>query len=179
MSLIKCPECGKEISDKAISCPMCGYPTKEISYELQPPPSTTGMNVCPKCGNFTIAKQKCPDCGTDMIDCNCTEEKWTDMLLDGTLDKWEEQMRQKYVLSNNKFDEDLYKNRIKDEKNEDAYYNELINNAPPTPHCPICNSPNLSKISSLKKATKIGLFGIFGAGDVGKTWKCNNCGSRF
>lgn len=48
-----------------------------------------------------------------------------------------------------------------------------------TPKCPICQSTNLSKISAAKKATKIGLFGIFGAGDVGKTWKCNNCGSKF
>lgn len=24
MALIKCPECGKEISDKAIKCPHCG-----------------------------------------------------------------------------------------------------------------------------------------------------------
>ncbi len=47
------------------------------------------------------------------------------------------------------------------------------------PRCPTCNSTNLSKISTAKKATKIGLFGIFGAGDVGKTWKCNNCGSKF
>lgn len=26
MALIKCPECGKEISDKATNCPGCGYP---------------------------------------------------------------------------------------------------------------------------------------------------------
>lgn len=26
MSLINCPECNKQISDKAISCPHCGYP---------------------------------------------------------------------------------------------------------------------------------------------------------
>ena len=25
MALVKCPECGKEISDKADSCPNCGY----------------------------------------------------------------------------------------------------------------------------------------------------------
>lgn len=25
MAMIKCPECGKEISDKANSCPNCGY----------------------------------------------------------------------------------------------------------------------------------------------------------
>ena len=48
-----------------------------------------------------------------------------------------------------------------------------------TPKCPICNSTNLSKISTVKKATKVSLFGIFGAGDIGKTWKCNNCGSKF
>lgn len=28
MTLIKCPECGKEISDKADNCPQCGYPVK-------------------------------------------------------------------------------------------------------------------------------------------------------
>lgn len=26
MALIKCPECGKKVSDKAIACPNCGYP---------------------------------------------------------------------------------------------------------------------------------------------------------
>lgn len=28
MALIKCPECGKEISDKASACPNCGSPIK-------------------------------------------------------------------------------------------------------------------------------------------------------
>ena len=27
MALISCPECNSEISDKAVSCPKCGYPT--------------------------------------------------------------------------------------------------------------------------------------------------------
>ena len=26
MALIKCPECGKEVSDKAAACPNCGFP---------------------------------------------------------------------------------------------------------------------------------------------------------
>ena len=30
MSLIHCPECGKEISDKAESCPNCGYPMVDL-----------------------------------------------------------------------------------------------------------------------------------------------------
>ena len=29
MALIKCPECGKEISDRCISCPNCGFPLNE------------------------------------------------------------------------------------------------------------------------------------------------------
>lgn len=28
MALIKCPECGKEVSDSALICPQCGYPIK-------------------------------------------------------------------------------------------------------------------------------------------------------
>ena len=26
MALIKCPECGKEVSDRADACPVCGFP---------------------------------------------------------------------------------------------------------------------------------------------------------
>lgn len=36
MALIKCPECGKEVSSGATSCPNCGHPIspqKEISYK--------------------------------------------------------------------------------------------------------------------------------------------------
>lgn len=33
MALIKCPECGKEISDKASNCPSCGYPIEALSPE--------------------------------------------------------------------------------------------------------------------------------------------------
>ena len=30
MALIKCPECGKEFSERAAACPVCGFPTNEI-----------------------------------------------------------------------------------------------------------------------------------------------------
>lgn len=30
MALIKCPECGREISDRAVACPGCGFPVAEI-----------------------------------------------------------------------------------------------------------------------------------------------------
>ncbi len=35
MALIKCPECGKDISDKAVSCPHCGFPISKESKPVQ------------------------------------------------------------------------------------------------------------------------------------------------
>lgn len=29
MALIKCRECGREVSDLALSCPQCGYPLRQ------------------------------------------------------------------------------------------------------------------------------------------------------
>ncbi len=34
MPMIKCPECGKEISDKAAACPNCGCPIKKSNAEF-------------------------------------------------------------------------------------------------------------------------------------------------
>ena len=65
MSLIKCPECGKEISDKAVSCPQCGYPisnntdntsfsTEEILEEETFPVFPTVINVGKQVVNWTM-----------------------------------------------------------------------------------------------------------------------------
>mgnify|MGYP002707457350 CR=1 FL=1 len=36
MAMIKCPECGKEISDKAESCPQCGCPLRSGCTDVEP-----------------------------------------------------------------------------------------------------------------------------------------------
>ena len=33
MALMKCPECGKEVSDQSETCIHCGYPLKKESKE--------------------------------------------------------------------------------------------------------------------------------------------------
>lgn len=35
MALIKCPECGKQISSQAASCPNCGYPVRKTEFETE------------------------------------------------------------------------------------------------------------------------------------------------
>lgn len=55
MALIKCPECGEEISDKSNACIHCGYPLEEET-------------------NKTVNYIKCPECGkeipNDMDNCS-------------------------------------------------------------------------------------------------------------
>ena len=50
MALIKCSECGKEISDKAKVCPHCGFENRitfcpECNKKL-----SSNVSVCPHCG---------------------------------------------------------------------------------------------------------------------------------
>lgn len=58
-------------------------------------------------------------------------------------------------------------------------YTSAPKQTPNVPRCPICNSTKLTKITTMKKAGKVAIWGVLAAGDVSKTWKCENCGSKF
>lgn len=44
MALIKCSECGREISDKASACPGCGAPVSAPAAEQPPAPTSVHYN---------------------------------------------------------------------------------------------------------------------------------------
>lgn len=46
MALIKCPECGKEISDKAPACIHCGYPLKKEAAAHSPAADNGSGSKC-------------------------------------------------------------------------------------------------------------------------------------
>lgn len=123
---------------------------------------------------------KCPFCGHKLSN---TGMPYKDFYLVKKLSKGNRVLLESFInLINNDFI--TYNLRIKEYESIEEKSKKLntLQNSRPTsniPKCPICGSTNLSKISGMKKAAKIGLFGIFGAGDLGKTWKCNNCGSKF
>ncbi len=50
MALIRCPECGKSISDMAEKCPHCGIPKKDI-HNLR---KANNQITCGGCGCFII-----------------------------------------------------------------------------------------------------------------------------
>ena len=57
MAMIKCPECGAEISTRAVSCVKCGLPMSEIY-------------ICPECGEVMLRSGKtvCSKCGCPIED---------------------------------------------------------------------------------------------------------------
>lgn len=59
MAMITCPECGREVSDKAASCPNCGAPINNSSEK----------KFCKYCGE-QIDKEcvVCPKCGKQVED---------------------------------------------------------------------------------------------------------------
>lgn len=65
MAMINCPECGKEISDQAASCPHCGTPIKKGDKKF-----------CQHCGE-SIDKDcvVCPKCGKQVGEVNNGSEK--------------------------------------------------------------------------------------------------------
>lgn len=50
MALIKCPECGKEISDKAATCPNCGCPSIDKEEAERINDTTKGIVALFLCG---------------------------------------------------------------------------------------------------------------------------------
>ncbi len=60
MALIDCPECGGKVSDKAESCPSCGYVISEIKCEECGKMMKKGTKVCPSCGCPVNATEKVP-----------------------------------------------------------------------------------------------------------------------
>jgi DNA-directed RNA polymerase subunit RPC12/RpoP len=71
MARIACEECGKSISDRAVSCPQCGLPLASAAPPPLPPdtPSMQPEQVrsllsnrdaiaCPKCGSWQVHAEK-------------------------------------------------------------------------------------------------------------------------
>lgn len=176
MALINCPECNKEISDKASSCPNCGYPIQEQIFKSKP--SSTKVNICPKCGHIWGNYKKCQDCGTKLIDCNILFDDYEKMDI---IKAWEfkQEMYNKYVIGSSEFDETLFNKTYK--KGQDlcnAYKAAISRPSAPTINCPYCKSTNTKKIGVISRSVSIGLFGL-GSKKINKQWHCNHCGSDF
>lgn len=64
MALINCPECGKEVSDKALKCPNCGYPLEDMDFAkeevVEETIETVDEDISKEVAEEKIVKEKKP-----------------------------------------------------------------------------------------------------------------------
>lgn len=147
MALIICPECGKEISDKATVCIHCGFP---IEHKNNSNTSKIYTYICDndlclsnpfkEFNEYKGKTIKCPDCG-------------------GQLEYYETEI----VDSNT----DLVVERLQNETNNTTSTN--------TSKCPTCGSTDVQKITGLERGISIATLGLFSK-KINKSFKCNHCG---
>lgn len=178
MALIKCPECGKEISNYAKECNQCGYP---LSSNLE---ADDYIYICPKCAMIYSsdelnADKKCRFCNIKTI---ITKETMNDFInnMDNE-DDYDIILSKKY--GGNQFSECAYRHRLslikQENKNQSTHQHQSIQQQHITQvTCPYCKSTNTKKISAVSRAGSILGFGLFSK-KLGKEWHCNNCGSDF
>ena len=174
--LIKCPECGKEISDKCVQCIHCGYPLKQgkrnnddqlfkvVLFEVGNSPVTCMRCLCENL-NITLAESK------QFIDGISHSPK----TIITSLNKYEaEEIAEQFIKEGCTVK--VLHNGEQIESKMYAKPEPVINDN--TPKCPTCGSTNINKISSTAKVTNTVLFGLFGT-KRHYQWHCNDCGSDF
>lgn len=134
------------------------------------------IHIFPNFEGNTITQ--CPNCGGSIIDTNISFEQYKQMPKKKRCNRCKRNYPKIFIKCPR-----CYAQLSKASNSSSSSSKLPISRPTPTPQnvpkCPICNSTDLSKITITHKAGKIALFGIFGMGDNGKTWKCNNCGSKF
>ena len=157
MALINCPECNKEISDKAECCINCGYKLPK------PKPMSQGV-YCPRCLKSSLKLN-----GQENI-CSFCHVQEIDSIVGTIQEIYHYTENHPELKQSPEFSEEAYNKRINYVPVEYGSSNSV--------KCPYCKSTNTKKIGVVSRSTSFGLFG-FGSSKVGKQWHCNNCGSDF
>ena len=188
MALINCPECGKEVSDKAEVCMNCGLSIKQYMIEKEYNENTK-LYYCPRCGFYYYLERgqtlnydewiKTPSCRNCKIElCEVPESTGLTPYFDVKGDpiqvkNMEREFLEEYVMKQPEFDEAAYRKAYhldpEPERSPFAIAPRL------GPQCPACGSTNTSKIGVLGRSTSIFAFGL-ASNKIGKNWKCKNCG---
>ena len=167
MALIKCPECGKEISDKAKCCIHCGYPLDELE------------------NNTSLSDNKNNLYAIFLTDLGERKVKIIQIIGEVTGLRLAESKAIADNLACIKMNIPLDEaNSIKQKIEEiggkvkiiscDDNVIATINRTSPIPKCPTCGSIDIRKISTTSKAVSAGLFGIFSP-KIRKQFHCNSC----
>lgn len=74
MALIKCPECEREVSDKAVDCPHCGCPLTSDNQLREMTNENQQIKECKYCKTKIEKNAKvCPNCNRDLNGNGCSK----------------------------------------------------------------------------------------------------------
>ena len=153
MALINCPECNKEISNKAECCINCGYKLPKAEPMFQ------GL-YCPSCLKTSWVMDK-----NDGICIHCKIEMQNSIY--GTFKEVNNYTKDHPELKQSpEFSEEAYNKRINYVPVEYSYGSSA--------KCPTCQSTNIRKIGAVESGASIFAFGLLSK-KINKTFKCNNC----
>lgn len=172
--MMKCPECGKDVSNLAPSCPNCGYPIKESVDPMK------CFYYCPICGKTAFPDTDiCPSCKNYITTIRSLHE--SKYYVEKAEQLFGEGKKCRQVL----IDEEISKNPLynpsttehnaaeEHKRRVEAIFKPKTTNAN-QPKCPHCGSTNIAKISTLNRAVSVGLLG-FASSKIGKQYECKNC----
>ena len=163
---------------------------------------------CEKCGKmcYMFLSKKCKNCGSKMkllseeskYKYHIFVEDWTQIsseemiirkenfvmteLKNNPLFSMEEYKKQvqKQIQINEELEEYNQEQMLEQQNKIDKEAQKILDKQNCIPQCPICGSANIKKITMTTRAVKTATFGVAGAvDDAGKTYKCENCGSKF
>lgn len=195
MAKVKCPDCGKYVSQYAEACPECGFPI-ERKFNEHNLTDKTKIWICTKCGNdaSSAGTMFCKYCGNPIIQTkydikehNKKMYKINEGLPIPEKDKNSNQENIRIAKEyGDNFDEEENKKFLQRRSAElDAYFgnkNKTNSNysstSTPKLHCPTCGSANVKKISLASKAVGAGLFGLFSK-TARSQFECNSCGYKW
>lgn len=165
MALVKCPDCGGEVSDKAKQCIHCGCPIGAIlcanvntvcrindreydfSDALVLAVSDDIVENAGAIGNIRRKTSLTLTDGADLVD----------------------------IIKERKSVPETFTPRYPLEDREKLYGSQKSISV----SCPYCQSTNTRKISGLSKAGSVAVWGFLATSKVSKQWHCNSCGSDF
>lgn len=188
MALINCPECNKEISDKAKVCIHCGYPIAEYLQSNNNAKESEYKQI--RLTNFYDNKVKAialvrEITGLGLKEAKDLTETYKPVIITGL--NIEDAKKVRAMFGNKDIEVTIEDDNISTERTILKTLNNNMTQAqnfkqpsktlnipdPHLPKCPMCGSTNIQKISDLSRASSILGFGILSK-KIGKQWQCNN-----
>ncbi len=185
MALISCPECGREISDRATACPHCGCPVSAMPARTAA--SVNGvlhLNWADRKGH-SLRKTTVRIDGTEYG--TMQNADFLDVPLSGGMHRLELYQGKHLLLSEEieisaehpeeyvAYKEAMGFSHAQLKRVEGNFARRSVQSVP---RCPTCGSEKIKKLSATKKALSFEMLG-FASGSIGKTFECKNCGYKW